>query len=150
MEQLWSRAGATGGNRRQNQTPPELREHAKSVATDCQRLRKEFHGKEGVNGSSPLEGLEKSLQFLLFLAQTRPLLSLGMRGWSRLWSSQVWERLILSPAVTTAVICSAAAATGLTTNPDRDEHLRTCRFLAGATAPTPAEDASTADLSSSA
>jgi hypothetical protein len=39
------------------------RNQAKTVAVDCDRLPEMFHGKEGVDGSSPSEGFEKSLQF---------------------------------------------------------------------------------------
>jgi hypothetical protein len=37
--------------------PPK---QAKSVATGCHRLPEKFHGKEGVDGSSPSEGLHKN------------------------------------------------------------------------------------------
>jgi hypothetical protein len=40
-------------------------EASKSVATGCHRLPETFHGKEGVDGSSPSEGL-KSLQIGYF------------------------------------------------------------------------------------
>jgi hypothetical protein len=38
------------------------RNQAKTVAVDCDRLAETFHGKEGVNGSSPLEGSAKAPQ----------------------------------------------------------------------------------------
>jgi hypothetical protein len=56
MEHLWSRAGATGGKRAQIEWPQERLEQAKPVAVGCDRLPIGAHGKEGVNGSSPLEG----------------------------------------------------------------------------------------------
>jgi hypothetical protein len=42
-----------------NQIGAEAAEQAKIVATGCYQLPKEFHGKEGVDGSSPSEGLRK-------------------------------------------------------------------------------------------
>ena len=35
------------------------RNQAKTVAADCDRLPETFHGKEGVDGSSPSEGFRK-------------------------------------------------------------------------------------------
>jgi hypothetical protein len=57
MEPLWSPVDATRGNRRQIGRPLKAREQAKSGATGCHRLPEKFHGKEGVSGSSPEEGL---------------------------------------------------------------------------------------------
>src|SRR5256885_15536060 len=37
-------------------------ETSQSVATVCHQLPEKFHGKEGVDGSSPSEGFAKSLQ----------------------------------------------------------------------------------------
>ena len=57
MEHLWSRAGATGGNRWQMEKPKKGLKEAKTVAMGCDRLPFGAHGKEGVDGSSPSEGL---------------------------------------------------------------------------------------------
>jgi hypothetical protein len=51
---------ATGGSQSQIRRPQEPQKHAKTVAVGCQRLPEEFHGKEGVDGSSPSEGFSKS------------------------------------------------------------------------------------------
>ena len=40
-----------------NRTGPETTKQAESVATGCHRLPETFHGKEGVDGSSPSERL---------------------------------------------------------------------------------------------
>jgi hypothetical protein len=61
MEPLWSPVVATGGNQRQIDEPRKRQNEAKFVATGCHRLPATFHGKEGVDGSSPSEGSEKSL-----------------------------------------------------------------------------------------
>jgi hypothetical protein len=56
MERLWSQAGATSGNRWQRgQAHKRLKQaDPQPVATHGNRFG--AHGKEGVNGSSPLEG----------------------------------------------------------------------------------------------
>jgi hypothetical protein len=59
MEPLWSPVLAIGGNQRQVGCPSKPQEQAKSVATGCDRLRAKFHGKEGVDGSSPSGALQK-------------------------------------------------------------------------------------------
>jgi hypothetical protein len=59
MEPLWSPAVATGSNRWQMGGRPERLKQAKTVAVGCDRLPEPFHGKEGVDGSSPSEGLPK-------------------------------------------------------------------------------------------
>jgi hypothetical protein len=45
-----------------NRLSAEGPKQAKTVATGCHQLRAKFHGKEGVDGSSPSEGFEKPLQ----------------------------------------------------------------------------------------
>src|SRR3954447_15620507 len=62
MEPLWSPVVATGGNQPQTYRARRRRKQAKSVATVCHQLPEKFHGKEGVDGSSPSEGFAKSLQ----------------------------------------------------------------------------------------
>ena len=56
VEQLWRQAGATSGNQSQTLGGQKRRKQAKTVAMGCHRLPFGAHGKEGVNGSSPLEG----------------------------------------------------------------------------------------------
>jgi hypothetical protein len=67
MERLWSQADATGC--KHWQTPPRRKRLRKSdrqpVATP--RNNETFDGKEGVDGSSPSEGLRKPLQMSGFL-----------------------------------------------------------------------------------
>jgi hypothetical protein len=59
MEPLWSPVVATAGNRSQMLSHAKARKRAETVAVGCHRLRANFHGKEGVDGSSPSEGLSK-------------------------------------------------------------------------------------------
>jgi hypothetical protein len=49
---------ATGGNQRQIGHPQKRQKQAKTVAVRCHHLPEEFHGKEGVDGSSPSEGFK--------------------------------------------------------------------------------------------
>jgi hypothetical protein len=60
MEPLWSPAVATSGNRWQMRRRHKPQKQAKSVAPGCHRLPANFHGKEGVDGSSPSEGSAKA------------------------------------------------------------------------------------------
>jgi len=62
MEPLWSPVVGTGGNQWQTGWARKPRKLAKTVAVGCDRLPEMFHGKEGVDGSSPSEGSCKSLQ----------------------------------------------------------------------------------------
>jgi hypothetical protein len=62
MERLWSLAGAISGNRWQTRQRRKPQDQAKSVAVGCDRLPRKRRGKEGVDGSSPLEGFAKGLQ----------------------------------------------------------------------------------------
>ena len=66
MEPLWSPAVATSGNQWQMPRRPKPRKQAKSVATGCHCLPATFHGKEGVDGSSPSEGFTKTPQSAAF------------------------------------------------------------------------------------
>ena len=61
MEPLWSPVVATGGNRLQIDLARKRLKEAKTVAVGCDRLPREVHGKEGVDGSSPSEGSAKFL-----------------------------------------------------------------------------------------
>ena len=59
-----------GGNRWQSaqiEGAQKRRKQAKTVAVGCHRLPESFHGKEGVDGSSPSEGSAKALQISGFL-----------------------------------------------------------------------------------
>jgi len=60
MEPLWSPVVATGGNRSQITSTRKRLKQAKTVAAGCGRLPQAAHGKEGVDGSSPSEGLQKN------------------------------------------------------------------------------------------
>jgi hypothetical protein len=66
MERLWSRAVATGRNGSQMEQCQERLKRAETVAMRCDRLPIGAHGKEGVDGSSPSEGLRKCLQIGTF------------------------------------------------------------------------------------
>jgi hypothetical protein len=69
MERLWSPGVATGGNQWEIERARKARKQAKTVAKGCHRLPETFHGKEGVSGSSPEEGLCKSAARRRFLVQ---------------------------------------------------------------------------------
>jgi hypothetical protein len=59
MEPLWSPVVAIGRNLWQIDEARKARKQAETVATSCHRLPSAFHGKEGVSGSSPEEGLSE-------------------------------------------------------------------------------------------
>ena len=59
MEPLWSPVVATGGKRWQISSARKPQEQAKTAAVLCDQLPEPFHGKEGVDGSSPSEGSAK-------------------------------------------------------------------------------------------
>src|ERR1700731_1271335 len=89
MEHLWSPAGATGGNRWQMGRPrkPLKQADPQPVATHGNRFA--AHGKEGVNGSSPLEGFAKAQHVGAFaFSPTCRVVSVRW-VWSRLWSFRV-------------------------------------------------------------
>jgi hypothetical protein len=86
MEPLWCPAVAIGGNQWQMDREAQPLKQAKTVAVGCDRLPESFHGKEGVDGSSPPGGLCKSPGNRLFPVCVQ---SLGRPGWSRLWSFRV-------------------------------------------------------------
>ena len=58
MEPLWSPVVATGGNRSQIRLAQKPPKQAKTLAVGCDQLPIEVHGKEGVDGSSPSDGLQ--------------------------------------------------------------------------------------------
>jgi hypothetical protein len=59
MEHLWSPAGATGGNRWQMGRARRRLKHADPQRASTHGNGSGAHGKEGVDGSSPSEGLEE-------------------------------------------------------------------------------------------
>src|SRR2546423_1330192 len=65
MEPLWRPVVANGGNRRQIEESRKPQKQAKTVAVGCDPLPETFHGKEGVDGSSPSEGSAKTQQIEL-------------------------------------------------------------------------------------
>jgi hypothetical protein len=60
MEHLWSQAGATSGNRWQMQRPRKWLKQVDRQPVATHRNGFGAHGKEGVDGSSPSEGLRRS------------------------------------------------------------------------------------------
>ena len=68
MEPLWSPAVATGGNRWQMRRPRKRLKEPKTLAVGCDRLPESFHGKEGVDGSSPQRALQRRRKSALFLS----------------------------------------------------------------------------------
>jgi hypothetical protein len=93
MEHLWSRAGATCGNRWQMGRARKPLKHAdpQPVATHGNRFAP--HGKEGVDGSSPSEGSKKSLQIASFGLTYICRVCFVRWVWSRLWSFRVENAL---------------------------------------------------------
>jgi hypothetical protein len=69
VEHLWSQAGATSGNRWQMREARKRLKQANSQPLATHGNGPRPHGKEGVNGSSPLEGSKKALQSRAFLFQ---------------------------------------------------------------------------------
>ena len=99
MEQFWSRAVATSGNRWQMGTPRKRRNQAKTVAVGCDQLPIGAHGKEGVDGSSPSEGSSKAPQSAGFRS------SCGQRDWRDPLGSSDDEPTHARPALTTSRPC---------------------------------------------
>jgi hypothetical protein len=56
MERLWKNEGAMGRKRFDRFEPRNRLNKPNLFATGCYRLPEKFHGKEGVDGSSPSEG----------------------------------------------------------------------------------------------
>jgi hypothetical protein len=101
MEPLWSPAVATGSNRWQMGGRPERLKQAKTVAVGCDRLPEPFHGKEGVDGSSPSEGSCKSPHTRGFHFLDLLHLVQFAQVWNRFWNTQTKKPLVLSSSVTT-------------------------------------------------
>jgi hypothetical protein len=59
---------ATDGKRSQIAQAQKRRGQAKTVAMDCDQSLESFHGKEGVDGSSPSEGFKEPANQLLLLS----------------------------------------------------------------------------------
>jgi hypothetical protein len=66
MEPFWSRAVATGGKRWRMERLSKWLRQAETVDMGCDQLPESFHGKEGVDGSSPLEGSAKAPEIWTF------------------------------------------------------------------------------------
>jgi len=91
MEPLWSPVVATGRKRSQIRHAQKPRKQAKTVAVGCDRLPETSDGKEGVDGSSPSEGLQER-RTPRFLGQADLLcveLVVGMEPFMELSRSQV-------------------------------------------------------------
>jgi hypothetical protein len=69
MERLWSLAVATSGNRWQMGSAENGSDKPNSFALGCDQLPESFHGKEGVDGSSPSEGSAKAPHIAAFSVQ---------------------------------------------------------------------------------
>jgi hypothetical protein len=93
MEHLWSQAGATGGNWWQIGLSGKRLKQADSQPVATHRNGSGAHGKEGVNGSSPLEGSAKALQVGSFVFGSTCSPSIVQWVWSRLWSFRARQRL---------------------------------------------------------
>src|SRR6266498_5747062 len=111
MEPLWSPVVATGGNQPQIARSRKRQKQAKSVATGCHRLREKFHGKEGVDGSSPSEGSTKAPQNGASSVSCTCTISSVRWVWSPLWSPQI-ENSVLK--------CAWPHAVGATNLPIRE------------------------------
>jgi hypothetical protein len=68
-----------------NATPPKRLRQAKTVAVACDQLPEPFHGKEGVDGSSPSEGSAKAPHVGAFSFRPTCTKSNLRWLWSRLW-----------------------------------------------------------------
>jgi len=68
MEPLWSPVGATGGHQLRIGSALKPQKQAKTLAVGCDQLPRRAHGKEGVSGSSPEEGLQRGCKSVFFLS----------------------------------------------------------------------------------
>src|SRR5829696_3192195 len=64
------------------------RNQAKTVAVGCDPLPESFHGKEGVDGSSPSEGSAKAPQNGVLCNPSRPTLPPLARVWKAFWKNR--------------------------------------------------------------
>src|SRR5687767_5765872 len=67
----------------------------KTVAVGCDRLPEAFHGKEGVDGSSPSEGSTKAPEIGCSFRRTCSMSNVQW-AWSPLWSLQDEKRVGMS------------------------------------------------------
>ena len=65
--------GCNRGQPVANRKASETAETGKTVAAGCHQLPQTFHGKEGVDGSSPSEGFTKGQQMAFFVDTKRTL-----------------------------------------------------------------------------
>jgi hypothetical protein len=89
MKPLWSPVVATSGNRRQMGGRRDGSDKLKSFAVGCDQLPESFHGKDGVDGSSPSEGSAKAQQSVVFGSRLTCTISSVRCVWSPLWSLQI-------------------------------------------------------------
>jgi hypothetical protein len=109
MEHLWSPAGATGGNRWQMGHPRKPLKQA-DPQPSATHGNGSGDGKEGVNGSSPLEGFrEAPAQQLLSLSAKKAFRSGGVHETST--APNVSELPVLQPLSPSGFAGSAAAST---------------------------------------
>src|SRR6266436_9977349 len=91
MELLWSRADANGGDQSQLRPPLTRLIHDGQQQLATHGNLPSFHGKEGIDGSSPSEGSAKAPHVGAFSSRPTCSLSNVQRVWSRLWSFRVRE-----------------------------------------------------------
>src|SRR5713226_35281 len=110
MEHLWSQAGATGGNRSQIEGPRKRLKQPDRQPVATHGNGSGAHGKEGVNGSSPLEGFsEAPAQHLLVLSVKETFRSGGVHETST--APNVSELAMLQPLSPSGFAGSAATST---------------------------------------
>ncbi len=131
MERLWSLAGATSGNRWQTRRPRKRRIQAKTVATGCDQLPIGAHGKEGVDGSSPSEGSAKAAEIAAFCVKGTCTSSSMRWVWSRLWSFQIQNALLVSAMAALTRTSTRPRASTPVCPPRQISHRGQCPFLRG-------------------
>jgi hypothetical protein len=89
----------SGCNRSQsvaNEPVARTAQTSEKFAVGCDQLPESFHGKEGVDGSSPLEGSAKAPEIGAFSSRSTRRASIKPWVWSRLWSLQVHEPQVIT------------------------------------------------------
>jgi hypothetical protein len=89
VEHLWSQADATSGNRWQMREARKRLKQANPQPSAAPGNRSRPHGKEGVNGSSPLEGSCESPAKRAFLPRRTGSQTVSDHQWSVFWNTQV-------------------------------------------------------------
>ncbi len=131
MERLWSLAGATSGNRWQMHELQNLQEQAKTVATGCDQLPLKLDGKEGVDGSSPSEGSAKAAEIAAFCVDGTCTSPSMWWVWSRLWSFQIQNALLVSAITARTRISTRPRASTPVPPPRQISRRGQCPFLRG-------------------